>query len=303
MLDLLIDTGTFPDMTREDYLARRQVMARAAQPYEVTIDLQDGRTVSLKYRPLPDGGWVTTHEDITERRRAEAEIVFMARYDVLTRLPNRVTFHERLEQAVDMAARGHTCAIHCVDVDNFKDINDTLGHVGGDTALKAVADRLRACVREGDIVARLGGDEFAIIQQTISQPADGEILANRIMMAFQEPFDFDGHQIVIGLSMGATLLPQDGRTAEKLLKNADIALYLAKTEGRGRVRFFAPEMDPGAPAAGDRFAPRHRAQRIRTLLPAVDRSHHGQDQCIRGAAALAPSDPGLGVAGRVCSRG
>jgi diguanylate cyclase (GGDEF)-like protein len=243
ILDCHIATGTFADMSKEDYLARREALTRAAQPCDITVELQDGRTVSLHYRPLPDGGWVATHEDVSERRQTEREIVFIARHDALTRLPNRVTFQERMEEAVDMAARGNKCALLCVDIDNLRDVNDALGHAGGDSVLKGVAERLKACVREGDMVARLGGDEFAIIQQTITQPDDGEILANRIIKAFEKPFDVEGRRIEIGLSVGVTLLPDDGTTADRLLKNADMALYLAKTEGRGKVRFFEPEMD------------------------------------------------------------
>jgi diguanylate cyclase (GGDEF)-like protein len=246
LLDILryrVARGSFPDLSPAEYLARREVLSRAGQPYDLTDELRDGRTIVMHYQPLPNGGWVTTHEDITERRRNEANIVFMARHDVLTRLPNRILFHERLEQAMDMAGRGNGCAVLCLDVDHFRHINDTWGHSVGDGLLQAVADRLQACVREVDTVGRLGGDEFAIIQLAVGRPYDAELLANRIILAFGTPFDVDDHQIAVGISIGVALAPGDGATAEKLLKNADIALYLSKAEGRGTVRFFEAEMD------------------------------------------------------------
>jgi diguanylate cyclase (GGDEF)-like protein len=171
----------------------------------------------------------------------------MARHDTLTGLPNRVLFHERLEQAIEQsdhaAGRGHGCAVLCLDLDHFKLINDTLGHTVGDGLLRAVAGRLRACVREVDTVARLNGDEFAVIQHSVEGPLEAERLAGRILAVFGDAFSIDGHDIVVGISIGVTVAPNDGAASDKLLKNADIALYLAKSESRGAVRFFEPEMD------------------------------------------------------------
>jgi len=246
LIDILghrVACGSFPDLSPADYLARRKDLSRAGQAYDLTDELRDGRTIVMRYQPLPNGGWVTTHEDITERRQAEANMIFMARHDVLTRLPNRILFHERLEQAMDMAGRGNGCAVLCLDVDHFRHINDRWGHSVGDGLLQAVANRLQACVREVDTVGRLGGDEFAIIQLAVGRPYDAELLANRIIQAFKMPFAVDDHQIAVGISIGVAMAPGDGATAEKLLKNADIALYLSKAEGRGTVRFFEAEMD------------------------------------------------------------
>jgi diguanylate cyclase (GGDEF)-like protein len=167
----------------------------------------------------------------------------MARHDALTKLPNRVLFRERMEQAIAMAGRGTQFAVICLDLDNFKQVNDTLGHPVGDGLLMAAADRLQTCVRETDTVARLGGDEFAIIQLGVLQPDDAEALAGRIIEAFRQPFDVDGHQIMAGASIGVTVAPGDSVSYETLMRDADIALYLAKTEGRGTARFFEPEMD------------------------------------------------------------
>jgi diguanylate cyclase (GGDEF)-like protein len=235
--------GSTPDISRPDYLARLSQTVAANQPSSTIVTLTNGRIVSVCHQPMPDGGWVATHEDITERQQAEARIVFMARHDALTRLPNRVLFHERLEHAIDLLGRGTSCAILCLDLDHFKLVNDTLGHSIGDGLLQAAAERLQACVREVDTLARLGGDEFAIVQLGLERAEDAALLANRIITAFSDPFDVDGHQIVIGTSVGVAIAPDDGTLPEKLLKHADIALYLAKTEGRNTVRFFEPEMD------------------------------------------------------------
>lgn len=243
IVDFRVAVGSTPEMSRADYLLWRTELAVAAQPSNTIVDLRNGRTVTINHQPMPDGGWVATHEDITERKQAEAKMVYMAQHDALTRLPNRVLFQERLEQAMALAGRGGGCAVLCLDLDRFKLVNDTLGHAAGDSLLQATADRLQACVREVDTVARLGGDEFAIVQLAVEQPENADLLANRIIAAFQKPFDLDGHQTFGGISIGIAIAPGDGSSPEKLLKNADIALYLAKSEGRGTARFFEPEMD------------------------------------------------------------
>jgi diguanylate cyclase (GGDEF)-like protein/PAS domain S-box-containing protein len=235
--------GTASEMSQSDYLSWQSRIAAAAQPVSIVVTLKNGRSVSICYQPMPGAGWVATHEDITERQQAQASIAFMARHDALTKLPNRVLFRERMEQAIDMADRGTKFAVICLDLDNFKQVNDTLGHPVGDGLLVAAAERLLACAREGDTVARLGGDEFAIIQLGIERADDAEVLATRIIGAFRQPFDVDGHHIMAGTSIGVTLAPGDGVSYETLMRDADIALYLAKTEGRGTVRFFEPEMD------------------------------------------------------------
>jgi diguanylate cyclase (GGDEF)-like protein len=235
--------GSTPDMPPPDYLAWREQLAVAKLPASTVETLRNGRVVAIYHQPVPSGGWVATHEDITQRQQAEASIAFMARHDALTKLPNRVLFRERMEQAIVMAGRGTQFAVICLDLDNFKQVNDTLGHPVGDGLLIAAADRLQTCVREIDTVARLGGDEFAIIQLGVLQPDDAEALAGRIIEAFRQPFDVDGHQVLAGASIGVTVAPGDSVSYETLMRDADIALYLAKTEGRGTVRFFEPEMD------------------------------------------------------------
>ncbi len=193
--------------------------------------------------PLPSGGWVATHEDITERRRAEARIVYLAGHDQLTDLPNRVLLREKLEAVLAKAAQGGSFAVHCLDLDRFKAVNDTLGHSMGDELLKQVAERLRNAVREDNVVARLGGDEFAVVQCELDRPEAASALANRIIEVIGEPYYIDGQRIVIGTSVGVALAPGDGLDPDQLLKNADLALYRAKEDGRGTVRFFERGMD------------------------------------------------------------
>jgi diguanylate cyclase (GGDEF)-like protein/PAS domain S-box-containing protein len=235
--------GTFMAMTPAAYLGRAQQLVDATKSFELSNELSDGRTIFLHSQPLHGGGWVSTHEDITERRRAEAALAFMAHHDGLTELPNRTLFQQRLVEAIAMAQRGTHCALLCLDLDRFKVINDTLGHPVGDGLLCAVAGRLSASVREIDTVARLGGDEFAIIQADLTSSDEAELLAGRIIGALCQPFEIDGHRVVAGTSIGISMAPRDGTSSETLMKNADIALYLAKTEGRGTYRFFEPEMD------------------------------------------------------------
>ncbi|KQO64073.1 MULTISPECIES: EAL domain-containing protein [unclassified Methylobacterium] len=207
------------------------------------LHLGDGRVVAVSHKAVRGGGLVATYEDVTERREADARIAFMARHDVLTGLPNRAMFGERIEEAVAHLGRGSPFAVLCLDLDRFKEVNDTLGHPVGDALLRAVADRLRACVREVDTVARLGGDEFAIILSQAEQPRDAAVLARRIVEVVSAPYDLDGHRASVGVSIGICFAPGDGTTCDKLLKNADVALYRAKADGRGTWRFFEAEMD------------------------------------------------------------
>ena len=205
-------------------------------------ELSDGRAFAVTHQPM-QGGWLTTYEDITHRRVAEAQIAHLAHHDALTGLPNRVLFREALEHAVAFARRGHLLALHYLDLDQFKAVNDTLGHPIGDGLLQAVAQRLRESLRETDTVARLGGDEFAIIQTAIGSPIDATGLASRVIELIEAPFVIDGHQIVIGTSVGIAFAPQDGLDADQLLKCADLALYRAKLDGRAVYRLFRADMD------------------------------------------------------------
>jgi diguanylate cyclase (GGDEF)-like protein len=206
-------------------------------------NLGDGRCIAITVRPMADGGTVTTHQDITEQRRSEAKIAHMAHHDALTGLANRVLLGERLEHALIRAKHSGLVAVHLLDLDRFKNVNDTLGHATGDKLLGMVAERLRPLVRDTDTVARMGGDEFAILQVDLSQATDASVLANRVIEVVSEPYDIDGQQLNIGTSIGIAIGPGDGLNPDLLLRNADLALYRAKEDGRGAFRFFEPEMD------------------------------------------------------------
>jgi diguanylate cyclase (GGDEF)-like protein/PAS domain S-box-containing protein len=181
--------------------------------------------------------------DVTERLRMEARMTHMARHDALTNLPNRVLLREKMDEAGAHIRRGENLAVLCLDLDRFKVVNDTLGHAAGDALLCAVADRLRECLRRTDTVARLGGDEFAVLRMGLDQPEQAGALANRLVAAVSKPYDLMGHQVAIGASVGISIAPEDGGDPDTLLRNADTALYRAKTDGRGTYRYFEPEMD------------------------------------------------------------
>ncbi|HEY1584653.1 MAG TPA: EAL domain-containing protein, partial [Polyangia bacterium] len=202
-------------------------------------------TVRLAVRGAEDtpGHLISVLDDVTDRRKADEKVVHMALHDALTDLPNRTSFQARLREALARVERGEKLAVHCLDLDNFKNINDALGHAVGDELLKTVASRLRGCVREVDAIARLGGDEFAIIQCPIEDAADAARLAQRIRDAIVRPFDLGGVQAVCNASIGIAVAPVDATAPDVLLKQADMALYSAKAEGRGVYRFFHPEMD------------------------------------------------------------
>jgi diguanylate cyclase (GGDEF)-like protein len=180
-----------------------------------------------------------------EQRVAErtAEIAHMATHDVLTGLPNRTMLREKMRDALARVRRGEKIAVLCLDLDHFKSVNDTLGHSTGDALLRVVTARLNAMVREIDTVARLGGDEFVVLQTTLRSPQEAGALAERIIADLSRPIEAESHQVVVGVSVGIAVAPQDGDDAEALLRNADIALYRAKVDGRGMARFFEPEMD------------------------------------------------------------
>lgn len=197
-------------------------------------------------RRSPSGAilrWYGTVEDIHERKLSQARVEYMAYHDSLTGLPSRVRFHERLEQEIARAVRGASFVLLCLDLDNFKAINDTCGHHSGDALLRHVAGRLNACVRETDLVARVGGDEFLIIVTDLKEPAEAALLAERIRATLALPIQLDGHSVAVGVSIGIAICPRDGAHPDKLLQSADLALYRAKAEGRQTYRFYEPEMD------------------------------------------------------------
>jgi diguanylate cyclase (GGDEF)-like protein/PAS domain S-box-containing protein len=207
-------------------------------------ELADGRFVLLTRQPMESGGWLSIIEDITERRRAEAEIVYLARHDVLTGLANRAEYNAKLTEASKHLKRsGGSVTVMMLDLDKFKAINDTLGHPAGDQLLVEVGQRLQSTIRETDMLARLGGDEFAIIQEGGPNQHEGAIaLALRIINAISQPFDLNGHEASVGASIGIAMAPENGIVPEELLKFADLALYDAKANGRNDFRIYHASM-------------------------------------------------------------
>jgi diguanylate cyclase (GGDEF)-like protein len=210
----------------------------------ITNDPQSGerRALSWTFQPMAGGGTVVLVEDITERRKAEARISHLARYDELTALPNRLNFRDQIERLLAVPHdAGRLSALLFVDLDQFKQVNDTLGHPCGDRLLSLVAVRLREMLRPEDFVARFGGDEFVVFRQNIESAEDAAALARRIVDRLSERYEIDNHMVEIGASIGiATTSP--GVKADHLLKNADMALYRAKSSGRGTFCFFREEM-------------------------------------------------------------
>jgi diguanylate cyclase (GGDEF)-like protein len=234
------ETGSFTgDVDRYVGLVLRDIGLRNA----MVITTPDGRSIQVVNEPLADGGWVATHEDITERRRAEERITHLAHYDALTDLPNRTLFHERLKLELPHMAPDRQLAVLYIDIDEFKSVNDSLGHMVGDELLKSVAISLGRCIQDTDFVARFGGDEFAIVQTGVKDAAEVTALVNRIFEAIRLPYECLGHQVTTDASIGIALAPQDGSDLDQILKNADLAMYAAKAAGRRTYRFFAAEMD------------------------------------------------------------
>ncbi|RDV02284.1 putative bifunctional diguanylate cyclase/phosphodiesterase [Undibacter mobilis] len=211
------------------------------------VSLDGSRTLAISRRMMPDGGSVVIFEDVTERNNAQEKIARLARFDELTGLANRTQFRERIgDMLAAVKDRANHLAIHLIDLDRFKTVNDTLGHPIGDLLLKEVAARLTALVRPGDMITRFGGDEFVILQTNTPRQRAAHALASRIAKALKEPFHIAGHRIDVGASIGIAMAPHDGVDADELIKKADMALYAAKSNGGGNHRFFAIEMEDAA---------------------------------------------------------
>ncbi len=230
----------------EGHVRLRLALAAQKRAHVFERTRPNGTVLEIRGVPLRGGGFVTTYLDVTEQRRAQAQVAHMAHHDPLTNLPNRVLFRDRLQGALARAKRGEAMALLCLDLDRFKPINDSYGHAVGDALLVAVAERLRATARATDTVARLGGDEFVVIQVGLRDRAEAGVLARRITKVLAEPYDIAGTTLNIGASIGISIAPEDGEDPHDLLRKADDALYRCKTEGRGNFAYFDREKAPGS---------------------------------------------------------
>ncbi len=235
--------GTYGGEEPQGYVDERLASARSSRASTKIHELTDGRVVAIAHRPMANGGWVATHEDITELQKVQERLAHMALHDALTDLPNRALLRQRIEEALLRNEAGKGFAVLCLDLDRFKIVNDTLGHAAGDELLKEVADRLLQCISDEDTIARIGGDEFAIVQMDGNQPRAATRLASRICDVIKRPFELQGNEGVVDISIGIAIAPNDGLDADQLLRNADLALYKAKNEGRGGHHFFEAGMD------------------------------------------------------------
>jgi diguanylate cyclase (GGDEF)-like protein len=228
----------------EHYVEERLEAVASLTPYYAVNEMSDGRIFAVSHQPLQDGGWVAIHQDITAQKKAETQIAYLARHDVLTDLSNRAVLHERMEESLARLRRGgKPFTLFMLDLDLFKAVNDSLGHPVGDALLKEVARRLTACLRDTDTVARLGGDEFAIVTTADEdQRKTAMVMANSLLEAVTAPYAFDGHRLDIATSIGIALAPEHGGDVDQLIKSADLALYKAKSEGRNTYRLFEAAM-------------------------------------------------------------
>jgi diguanylate cyclase (GGDEF)-like protein len=246
LLDLMqrsIDRGVHVSgLTAEQMFADYKLRLIENKDPVLHRELADGRVIAVRHRPIANGGWVGTYEDVTERCRVEAHIASLARQDALTELPNRLMFREKMDEAVArVGAKMESLALLCIDLDNFKSVNDSLGHPVGDKLLQSVGARLRGVIEDGNTIARLGGDEFAILHRV--NDIDGAArLARNLIDAISEPTTIEGQEINTGLSIGIAISPDDGMDGDQLVRCADLALYRAKAEGRNTFRFYKPEM-------------------------------------------------------------
>ena len=230
------------------YIERRLAEIRKGEPFYIEDVMRDGRIFAVNHRPMSNGGWVAIHQDVTAQKRAETQIAYMARHDALTGLANRAVLLEKMQEAAARLRRhGNRFTVFMLDLDLFKTVNDSLGHPVGDELLKVVADRLSGCIRETDVVARLGGDEFAILATADGDQREAAVAgANRLLAAVAAPYEVDGNHLHIGTSIGIALAPEHGTDVDQLVKNADLALYKAKSEGRDAYRFFEDAMGVAA---------------------------------------------------------
>ena len=242
-----VEAGTVLRSEAARFADRLEARLSSRKRESFEFQTPNGRTFNLAFEPMENRGSVVLVEDITERKISQARINHLARYDALTGMPNRTFLRDQMEEVLAAIDKSGPWAILFVDLDQFKQVNDTLGHPRGDLLLRSVADRLRRLMGERDIVARFGGDEFVVLTP-ITDVEEAAHLSRRIIDSLSATYDVDGHQVVIGASIGIAVAPRDGAGSDHLLRNADMALYWAKAERRGTWRFFEAEMDIRAQA-------------------------------------------------------
>jgi diguanylate cyclase (GGDEF)-like protein len=244
IIESRIAKGLYVGDNAEAYLDERLASAREAVSNTKLHELSDGRIIAITHEPMEGGGWVATHDDVTRLRRIEAKLSHMARHDALTDLPNRVQLRERMEQVLDGdALEGRFLVVLVFEIDRFKEVNDSYGPSIGDALLQGVAQRLRRRLDGADMVARVGGDDFVILQVADEPATAADALVKRVHNILSTSFDLDDQAVSITASIGVAVGPADGSEPDELLKNADLALGRAKTDGLGKSRFFEREMD------------------------------------------------------------
>jgi diguanylate cyclase (GGDEF)-like protein len=247
LLERSVDAGLISEVNVQSVIDRVDAKLSGSDDAALELDMENGRILELTLQHMDKGGLVLLAEDITERKAAEAEKDRLARFDSLTGLPNRAVLRDRMARVLGECRPGNMCAVHFIDLDQFKQVNDTLGHTRGDMLLEAVAKRLVDVTRDAGVIARFGGDEFVVLQAPISSPDQSETLAKCMLSALGGTYDLDGHKVVVTASIGIAMA-KGQLDPDQFLRNADLALYRAKSEGRGTWRWFETSMEAHAQA-------------------------------------------------------
>ncbi len=247
LVESVVAAGMISGFNAQSLVDRLDARLSGSDDTAFGVDMLNGRTLEFTVQPMENGGMVALVEDITERKIAEAKINHLARFDPLTGLPNRNVLRDHMERALSEWRPDNMCAVHFVDLDQFKQVNDTLGHTRGDMLLEAVAERLQTSIRDADVISRFGGDEFVILQAPIKSLDQAEALATRALHALAGTYDLDGHKVVVTASIGIAVA-KNRIDPDQFLRNADMALYQAKSDGRGTWRWFEAKMEATAQA-------------------------------------------------------
>lgn len=235
--------GMVSNKNREEHKRSLEREINAGKPFKESVSMVNGAVIRINHQPLADGGWLTTHEDVTEQHRSEVLVRYLARHDNLTGLINRSTFLELLVENEDDQDADKITAVMCIDLDHFKPVNDSFGHAVGDAVLQKVAELVRVQVGDRGEVSRFGGDEFAILLEPLSGAEEAAGIAGEILAVINKPIRTDGLDVNISASIGIAMVPRDGSDSETLMRNGDLALHRAKSDGRNRFCFFEREMD------------------------------------------------------------